>query len=147
MQATTRNVDSTAGIGRKLSRGAGLLGFGAVLFLVLGASTARADDYFERGFENELGRLAARSIVLIGHGLLVQTPYVSYGSHGVVYRTPYSSIRYERRPVVIHHSDHHRLPHHRQGFRFGHQVSRRQDPGHGHGKFVRRHAHGPHGRR
>jgi hypothetical protein len=130
VQATTRKLASIGGSGARLSRGAALLGSGAVLLLVLGASPARADDHFERGFETELGRIAAHSIVQIGHNLLVHgyTPYVSYGSHGVVYQTPYSSFRYGQRPIVIHHSDHHRLSHHRSGYRFGHVVT------HGHGK-------------
>lgn len=69
---------------------AGLLALG----IFLGAPRARAGDDFERGFKNELGRIAAREVVHVGRHLVSDVVW-GYGQYR--YRP-----RYPARPVGWH---------------------------------------------
>jgi len=81
----------------------------------LGAQRARAGDDFERGFKNELGRIAAREVVHVGrhlvsdvvwgHGYYPRRPHYArpaqwrYGPQRSVYRHPHPYRA--RRPSVV----------------------------------------------
>ncbi len=68
----------------------------ALAALLLGAPAAQAGGNFERGFENELGRIAAREVVRIGK-------FVLTGGHGFYYdhrwAAAYPAPGYEARPI------------------------------------------------
>ena len=49
--------------------------FSALLTFSLAPAAARADSRFERGFDDELGRIAAHAAVSVGGGLLTQLFY------------------------------------------------------------------------
>jgi hypothetical protein len=83
-----------------------------VAALLLGASTAHAEDEFKHAFEHQLGRIAAHQVAHLGKAALF----------GAYYDGPTWRARFHRRP--LRHMDrrfhrrlhrHHAMPHHGRG--------------------------------
>jgi hypothetical protein len=97
---------------------------GAVLFAgLLTATPARADSNFERGFENEMGRILAHETVALGKHVIAQASGVPYAVHATVRGEPYRddyepqrrhrhfhryAERGHRKHAKRHHGRHHR---------------------------------------
>jgi hypothetical protein len=90
---------------------------------LLGASSAQAGDDFERGFKNELGRIAAHEAVSLGTSLLgglfypVSGPHRTYSDYG--YRVYRNHERHKHRRHFRHHPKRHRHHVHHQGHHRG----------------------------
>lgn len=82
-----------------------LLGFAALLGLGLTASAAHADSNFERGFERELGRIAAHQAVL-GIEHLMATILIGHPAYA-----PPPPPRVRFRSPYRHHDPHYGRPH------------------------------------
>lgn len=99
---------------------------------LLAAPAAQAGDDFERGFKNELGRIAAHEAVTVGFGVLGEVFAPVFGGHGTYASRGHHRRRHysyggghRGRPYVRHfrrhHRQHHRYGHHDQHGRHGHQ--------------------------
>jgi hypothetical protein len=114
-----------------------LAALGAFLWVGASAAPARADSNFERGFEDQMGRIMAYEAVNLGKAILFQGvvhPAVHHDTHGhgyapttqVVYRDRYVPVHthaHGKRPVRWGHDDHRRHP----GKHYGHAKHDRYD--------------------
>jgi len=111
-----RDVSGSRGAGSAgwAFRGLALAGFGTALMLGLAlAAPAAADSNFERGFEDQLGRIAAVEAVHLGKHLLLHGAghHVVHASHVEASVRYVSPGRHPRRHAHRHHWRHDRGRH------------------------------------
>ena len=80
---------------RRARRILGILGLVTGMALLV-APQAQAKDEFERGFKDELGRIAAHEAAYLGHGLLAVLVDAPYAHRQTVVHTPHRRDPYDR---------------------------------------------------